>query len=530
MDYQSYYRKSIEEPEAFWGEEAEKLQWYKFPNQILQHEGNEWNWFADGEMNTCYMAVDYHVENGRGDQVAIYYDSPVSDTKSQITFSELRDQVARFAGALKARGVEKGDTVVIYMPMVPEVLVAMLACARLGAIHSVVFGGFASHELAIRINDAKPKLLLTSSCGIEIGKVIAYQPLVDAAIEEADHKPDAVVVLHRPQAEFQMKEGRDLDWYGFQEGVEPADPVPVKATDPLYILYTSGTTGQPKGVVRQNGGHAVAMRFSMEYIYDVKPGEVFWAASDVGWVVGHSYIVYAPLLHGCSTIVYEGKPVRTPDAGGFWRVMEEYKVSAFFTAPTAFRAVKKEDPNGELLKKYDLSSVRAIYQAGERLDPPTYEWLSDLLKNRFWITGGRRKPAGASQPTRRVSSRSRSRVALRHSLFPATSSMFSMRRVMYWGRMSRGHWQSSCRCRRAVLIRCGTTMSVLLRPTWILTPATTCVVMTAISMKMVMSLSWAVSMMLSTSPATGSQPVKWKRLLQVMTRLPSAPSWVSMTS
>lgn len=390
MLYKDYHHQSITAPDVFWAEQAKALDWYRFPQTILKHEGNHWEWFADGEMNTSYMALDYHVANGRAEQVAIYYDSPVTDTKAQMTYAELRDQVARFAGALRAQGVNKGDTVVIYMPMVPEVLVAMLACARLGAVHSVVFGGFAAHELAIRIDDAKPKLLLTASCGIEIGKIIAYQPLIEAALEEAQHQPQNVIVLQRPQADFHRKPARDLDWQAFQQGVTPADPVPVKATDPLYILYTSGTTGQPKGVVRQNGGHAVAMKFSMAYVYDLKPGEVFWAASDVGWVVGHSYIVYAPLLQGASTIVYEGKPVRTPDAGAFWRVISEYRVSVFFTAPTAFRAVKKEDPQGELLKKYDISCLRAVYQAGERLDPPTYEWLSQLLKrpilDHWWQT------------------------------------------------------------------------------------------------------------------------------------------------
>jgi propionyl-CoA synthetase len=390
MQYKDYYQQSIAAPETFWAEQAKALQWYRFPQTIVHQQGNQWDWFADGEMNTSYMALDYHVEQGRGEQVAIYYDSPVTSTKAQFTYRELRDQVALFAGALQARGVVKGDTVVIYMPMVPEVLVAMLSCARLGAIHSVVFGGFAAHELAIRINDAKPRLLLTASCGIEIGKVIAYQPLIEAALKEATHQPEAVVVLQRPQAEFALQAGRDLDWQDFQAHAQPAAPVPVKATDPLYILYTSGTTGQPKGVVRQNGGHAVAMKFSMSYVYDLKPGEVFWAASDVGWVVGHSYIVYAPLLHGASTIVYEGKPIRTPDAGAFWRVISEYGVNVFFTAPTAFRAVKKEDPHGELLKQYDISCLRAVYQAGERLDPPTYEWLSQLLKrpilDHWWQT------------------------------------------------------------------------------------------------------------------------------------------------
>jgi propionyl-CoA synthetase len=325
-------------------------------------------------MNTAYMALDHHVENGRGDQLAVIYDSPVSNTKRQLTYREMRDQVALFAGVLKAQGVEKGDRVVIYMPMVPEALIAMYAVARLGAIHSVVFGGFAPHELAVRIDDAEPKVVVTASCGIEVSKIIEYKPMLDEAIEQSAHKPEKCIILQRPQAKAELIAGRDLDWEEAVASAEPADCVPVKGTDPLYILYTSGTTGKPKGVVRDNGGHATALKYSMKAIYNIDAGDTFLAASDVGWVVGHSYIVYAPLLAGATTIVYEGKPVRTPDAGAFWRLCEEYKIKALFAAPTAFRAIKKEDPDAKEIGKYDLSSLEIIFMAGERLDPPTYHW------------------------------------------------------------------------------------------------------------------------------------------------------------
>jgi len=375
MSYQAEYNKSIETPEAFWGEKAEAIEWFKKPETILSKDENGIDrWFADGEMNTAYLALDYHVENGRADQLAMIYDSPVTDTKRKLTYRELRDEVAKFAGVLKSQGVEKGDRVVVYMPMIPEAVVAMLAVARLGAIHSVVFGGFAPHELAVRIDDAEPKVVVTASCGIEISKVIEYKPLLDSAMEKSAHKPNACVVLQRPEVTATLIEGRDIDWATAMETAEPADCVPVKGTDPLYVLYTSGTTGKPKGVVRDNGGHAVALKYSMKAIYNMDAGDVFWAASDVGWVVGHSYIVYGPLLAGCTTVVYEGKPVRTPDAGAFWRVCAEYGCKALFAAPTAFRAIKKEDPDAALLANYDLSKLETIFMAGERLDPPTYHW------------------------------------------------------------------------------------------------------------------------------------------------------------
>ena len=391
MSYQKEYQSSIEDPEKFWGEKASLIDWYKAPKNILStDEHGVQRWYADGELNTSYLALDYHVANGRGEQLALIYDSPVTSQKKTYTFSELRDQVALCAGMLKQLGVEKGDRVVIYMPMIAEAAISMLACARLGAIHSVVFGGFAPPELAVRLDDAQPKVLMTASCGIEIARVIEYKPLVDEAIRIAKHTPEACVVLQRPQASASMDAGRDHDWATCMQNAHPADCVPVKGTDLLYVLYTSGTTGKPKGVVRENGGHAVAMKYSMSAIYDMEPGDVFWAASDVGWVVGHSYIVYAPLIYGCTTVLYEGKPIMTPDAGAFWRVISEHRVKALFSAPTAFRAIKKEDPNGDLAKQYDLSHLKAIFAAGERLDPPTYEWLSDTFKlpvlDHWWQT------------------------------------------------------------------------------------------------------------------------------------------------
>ncbi len=380
MGYKDTYAAWKADPEGFWMDAARAIEWDKAPSQALFDRGNHmYEWFADGMVNTCWNAVDRHVQNGRGDQAAIIYDSPVTHTKHEITFSELQSRVASLAGALRAKGVEKGDRVIIYMPMVPEALEAMLACARLGAIHSVVFGGFASHELAVRIDDAKPKCIIAASCGIEPGRVVHYKPLLDGAIDQSSHKPDFCVIFQRDQEVAHLEEGRDVDWHAFQYGVDPADCVPVEGNHPAYILYTSGTTGQPKGVVRPTGGHLVALNWSMKNIYNVDPGDVFWAASDVGWVVGHSYITYAPLIHGNTTIVFEGKPVGTPDAGTFWRVISEHKVKSFFTAPTAFRAIKREDPKGEYVKKYDLSCLNALYLAGERADPDTIHWAKDQL-------------------------------------------------------------------------------------------------------------------------------------------------------
>ena len=380
MGYQVEHRESIENPEAFWRKQAEAVDWFEFPQAILSQDGNQsYRWFESGKLNTSYLALDHHVNSGRAEQAALIYDSPVTGQQQTFTYSELRDEVSRFAGVLKNHGVVKGDRIIVYMPMIPQAIIAMLACARLGAIHSVVFGGFAPNELAVRIDDARPKLLVTASCGIEIQKVIPYKPLVDESIQKSNFPPEKVLVLQRPQVTADMKDGRDLDWETELSSAHLVEPVPVDSWDVLYILYTSGTTGLPKGVVRDNGGHAVAMRYSMNTIYNAKPGDVYWAASDVGWVVGHSYIVYAPLLYGCTTVVYEGKPVKTPDPGSFWRMIEEHKINHFFTAPTAFRAVRKEDPDAKFLKKYDISSLKGLFLAGERLDPPTYDWLQNIL-------------------------------------------------------------------------------------------------------------------------------------------------------
>ncbi len=389
--YETLFTKSIQDPKGFWGEAAEAIGWHKKWDTVLDESNPPlYRWYQGGELNTCYNALDRHVESGRADQVALIYDSPVTNTIEKFTFRELLEQVARFAGVLSSLGVKKGDTIIIYMPMIPQAVVAMLACARVGAVHSVVFGGFAPHELAIRIDDAKPKLLITASGAVEIKRLIEYKPMVDKAIAEAHHKPEKCIIFQRHLVKASMNLGRDLDWNELMASAHPVGCTPVAATDPLYILYTSGTTGKPKGVVRDNGGHAVALRWSMEHIYGVKPGDVFWSASDVGWVVGHSYIVYGPLLAGCTTILYEGKSVGTPDAGAFWRVISQHNVKVMFTAPTAFRAIKKEDPKGEFVKKYDLSGFKALFLAGERLDPDTYHWAHDLLKkpviDHWWQT------------------------------------------------------------------------------------------------------------------------------------------------
>ena len=378
--YWDAFRRSVEDPEGFWGEAAAGISWYRQPDRTLDDShAPMYRWFPGGEMNTCYNALDRHVEAGRGAQLALIYDSPVTDTQQTFTYDQLLDEVSRFAGALRDLGVGRGDRVVIYMPMIPQALMAMLACARIGAIHSVVFGGFAAHELAMRIDDAAPTVVVSASCGIEVNRVIEYKPLLDAAIDEATNKPRACVIVQRPEAPATMVPGRDHDWDEVTRAAAPAPCESVAATDPLYILYTSGTTGRPKGVVRDNGGHAVALHWSMSNIYDTAPGEVFWAASDVGWVVGHSYIVYAPLLAGSTTVLYEGKPVGTPDAGAFWRVISEWGVKTLFTAPTGFRAIKRDDPDGTLMARYDLSKFRYLFLAGERLDPETYQWASEHL-------------------------------------------------------------------------------------------------------------------------------------------------------
>ncbi|WP_343031255.1 propionyl-CoA synthetase [Thermochromatium tepidum] len=380
MGYQTLYDRSLRDPAGFWAEAAELIDWDRPWDRVLDDSNPPfYRWFKGARLNTCYNAIDRHVRAGRGDQPALIHDSPVTGTKAVITYAELQDQVARFAGALRSLGVAKGDRVILYMPMVPEAVIAMLGCARIGAIHSVVFGGFSARELATRIDDAKPRVMVAGSCGIEPNRIVPYKPLLDSAIDQAAHKPEHCVILQRPQEPGVLIEGRDLNWSQAMAEAEPADCVSVEATDPLYILYTSGTTGQPKGVVRDHGGHAVAMVWSLRHVYGMAPGEVFWAASDVGWVVGHSYIVYAPLLLGCTTVVYEGKPVGTPDAGAFWRVIQEHQVAVLFTAPTAFRAIKREDPRAELLKRYDLGRFRALFLAGERCDPDTLEWAQRIL-------------------------------------------------------------------------------------------------------------------------------------------------------
>jgi propionyl-CoA synthetase len=382
---------SVEDPQGFWAEAAKDIDWIEPWEKVLDDsQAPIYRWFKGGVLNTCYNALDRHVAAGLGERAALIYDSPVTETKKTYSYAELTDRVARFAGVLKGLGVAKGDRVIVYMPMIPEAAIAMLACARLGAVHSVVFGGFAANELATRIDDAKPKAIVSASCGIEPGRVVAYKPLLDKAIDLAAHKPDHCVIFQRPMADAELQSGRDVDWAKAEAEAEAADCVPVAATDPLYILYTSGTTGQPKGIVRDNGGHAVALKWSMKAIYNVDPGEVYWAASDVGWVVGHSYIVYAPLLHGCTTIIYEGKPVGTPDPGAFWRVLSEHGAKTLFTAPTAFRAIRQQDPEGDFVKKYDLSGLRALFLAGERCDPDTLAWAQEQLKvpviDHWWQT------------------------------------------------------------------------------------------------------------------------------------------------
>ncbi len=390
-EYEKAFKESIENPEKFWGRAAEQIEWYDKWNKVLESSDKPfYRWFKGGRINTCYNAIDRHVEEGRGDQNALIYDSPVTDTIEKFTYSQLKERVSKTAGFLRQLGVNKGDTVIIYMPMIPEALIGMMACARIGAVHSVVFGGFAAKELAIRIDDAKPKLILTASCGIERTKVIEYKPLLNKAMSIAEHAPEKVVIKRRPEHDVTLEGEREFDWEELEKEAEPAECVELDANDPLYILYTSGTTGKPKGVVRDNGGHAVALRWSMEHIYGINPGDVYWAASDVGWVVGHSYIVYAPLLTGATTIMYEGKPVGTPDAGQFWRVIEEHKVKVLFTAPTAIRAVKRVDPEGKFIRKYDLSHFDTLFLAGERTDPDTYHWAKDLLKvpviDHWWQT------------------------------------------------------------------------------------------------------------------------------------------------
>ena len=487
--YDEIYARSLAEPEAFWAEAAEGIDWEKRWDRVLDDSRPPFNrWFVGAEVNTCHNALDRHVAAGRGAQTALIYDSPVTGTVRSFTYAELQALAARFAGALSAGGVGRGDRVVLYMPMVPEAAIAMLACARIGAVHSVVFGGFAANELATRIDDAKPKIVVCGSCGIEGDRVIAYKPLLDAAIELASHKPERCIVLQRPELEAPLTAGRDETWGEAMAGAEPADCVPVAATDPLYILYTSGTTGDPKGIVRDNGGHLVALNWTMSGVYNRAPGQVWWAASDIGWVVGHSYIVYAPLIYGCPSILYEGKPVGTPDAGAYWRVISQHGVSAMFTAPTAFRAIKRDDPDATRLADYDISCFDTLYLAGERTDPDTLAWaeghlertrLRPLVADRIRLAHGRqlcrpRRAAGearlADQGGAGLSHRGGGRGGARRCQRAASARSWS-----------------SCRCRPALRRRSGTMTSASRRRISRASPATTSPAMPASSTRTAIS-------------------------------------------
>lgn len=489
--YRALFDASLTDPARFWADAAKAVTWTSEPQRILDDTNPPfYRWFPDGELNTCANALDRHVPE-RGEQTALIYDSPVTGTKATYSYRELRDATAAFAGALRGLGVNKGDLVVIYMPMVPEAVIAMLACARLGAVHSVVFGGFAAHELATRIDDARPVVVVSASCGIEPTRTIEYKPMLDTALEIAEHKPKACVILQREQCPCELVDGRDHDWQQLVTAAQPADPVPVAATDPLYVLYTSGTTGKPKGIVRDNGGHAVALLWSMRHIYDVAPGDVFWAASDVGWVVGHSYIVYAPLLLGATTVLYEGKPVGTPDAGAFWRVAAEYGVKALFTAPTAIRAIKKEDPHATLLADHDLSGLKYLFQAGERLDPDTYHWAADKLGipvvDHWWQTetgwaiaadpmGVEPLPIKAGSATVPMPGYD---VQILRSTAPGANPVRKARSA------------SSCRCRPARFPPCGATTIAMSRRTCRHSPAITSPATAATSTPTATCSSWA---------------------------------------
>ncbi len=521
--YEKAHAQSINDPNGFWGRIAEDCHWYKKWDKVLDDSHKPfYRWFTGGELNTCYNALDLHVDSGRGNQPALIYDSPVTQTIKTFTYSQLRDETARFAGALSAQGVAKGDRVVIYMPMIPEALVAMFACARLGAVHSVVFGGFAAPELAVRINDAKPKLIVSASCGIEVNRVIPYKPLLDGAIEIASYKPEHCIIVQRPMQKAELKPGRDLDWNEVMAKAKPHECVPVKATDPLYILYTSGTTGIPKGVVRDNGGHMVALKYTMKAIYNVDAGDVYWAASDVGWVVGHSYIVYAPLFKGCTSILYEGKPVGTPDAGAFWRVISQHKVRSLFTAPTAFRAIKREDPNAELMKKYDLSKFYALFLAGERLDPDTLRWAQNSLRvpviDHWWQTetgwaiagnclGLHHFPVKEGSPTKPAPGWDLA--VLNSDKKPAEAGQI-------------GALVSKLPLPPVPCRPCGKTTRGILSPTWRSFPAITRRPMPGSSTKTATFSSCRAPTTSSTSPGTGFRPAPWRRSFPTTRTWPSA--------
>ena len=472
--YRDLYKASLTDPAQFWAEAAREVTWTRSPQQILDDTRPPfYRWFPDAELNSCANALDRHVDAGRGGQAALIYDSPVTESQRTITYAELLDPTSRFAGALSELGVDKGDRVVIYMPMIPEAVIAMLACARIGAVHSVVFGGFAPHELATRIDDARPAVIVSASCGVEPTRVVQYKPMLDAAIEASAHPPRHCVIVQRDRMRCNMVDGRDHDWEGLIAPARPTPAVPVAATDPLYILYTSGTTGKPKGIVRDNGGHAVALLWSMRHIYDIGPGDVFWAASDVGWVVGHTYIVYGPLLAGATTVLYEGKPVGTPNPGAFWRVVTEHGVNVLFTAPTAVRAIRKDDPDGAWFARYDRASLRSLFFAGERLDPDTYHWVSQKLGipviDHWWQT----QTGWAIAPIRLGSRLSRSnpgrpRCRCRATPLPSCTPM-----VVAADPVKRAQSASACRCRRAPSRRCGWTTRGSRRHTCASIPATT---------------------------------------------------------